>query len=94
MVGEAGFLGFACQALSEFDRSPAEHHRLMIETLEQVASGRCDRLMIQMPPGSAKSTYGSILFPAYFLSRHPTAQIIGTAHTASLADYFGRQHGG
>ena len=62
----------------------------MIAQLEDIAVGRSDRLMIQMPPGSAKSTYGSILFPAYFLSRHPTAQIIGTAHTASLADYFGR----
>jgi predicted phage terminase large subunit-like protein len=46
--------------------------------------------MVQMPPGSAKSTFGSILFPAYFLGRHKKAQVIATAHTASLADYFGR----
>ena len=46
--------------------------------------------MVQMPPGSAKSTYGSILFPAYFLSRHKKSQIIATSHTASLANYFGR----
>ena len=90
MGGEAGFLSFACQALVGVDRSPAPHHLLMIAQLEDIAAGCSDRLMIQMPPGSAKSTYGSILFPAYFLSRHPTAQIIGTAHTASLADYFGR----
>ena len=90
MASEAGFLRFACQAMSLVDKAPARHHRLMIEKLEAVASGRCDRLMIQMPPGSAKSTYGSVLFPAYFLSRHPAAQVIGTAHTASLADYFGR----
>ncbi len=90
MGGEAGFLSFACRALVGLDKFPARHHLLMIAQLEEVASGRCDRLMIQMPPGSAKSTYGSILFPAYFLSQHPTAQIIGTAHTASLADYFGR----
>ncbi len=71
-------------------RVPARHHELLIEKLDDVTEGRCDRLMVQMPPGSAKSTYGSILFPAYFLSRHKTAQIIATAHTASLADYFGR----
>ncbi|OYV44466.1 MAG: hypothetical protein B7Z75_04030 [Acidocella sp. 20-57-95] len=47
--------------------------------------------MVQMPPGYAKSTYGSILFPAYFLSRHKGSQIIATAHTASLAEHFGRQ---
>jgi hypothetical protein len=46
--------------------------------------------MVQMPPGSTKSTYVSILFPAYFLSRNKTGQIIATSHTASLADYFGR----
>ncbi|OYV25510.1 MAG: hypothetical protein B7X08_05315 [Acidocella sp. 20-63-7] len=62
----------------------------MIEKLEELATGRKDRLMVQMPPGSAKSTYGSILFPAYFLSRYKGSQIIATAHTASLADHFGR----
>jgi hypothetical protein len=46
--------------------------------------------MVQMQPGSAKSTYGSILFPAYFLALHKNKQIIATAHTASLADYFAR----
>jgi predicted phage terminase large subunit-like protein len=47
--------------------------------------------MVQMPPGYAKSTYGSILFPAYFLSRFAGSQIIATSHTASLAEHFGRQ---
>lgn len=36
---------------------PARHHRLMIAELERVAAGGCDRLMLLMPPGSAKSTY-------------------------------------
>ena len=39
---------------------PARHHRLMIDELERVAAGRCDRLMVLMPPGSAKSTYASL----------------------------------
>jgi len=91
MALEAGFLGFARHAMARFSKSPARHHELLIEHLQKVADGSCDRLMVQMPPGSAKSTYGSVLFPAYFLSRHVDAQIIATAHTASLADYFGRQ---
>ena len=86
----AGLLGFSRHAMAGMARVPARHHELLIEKLDDVTEGRCDRLMVQMPPGSAKSTYGSILFPAYFLSRHKTAQIIATAHTASLADYFGR----
>jgi predicted phage terminase large subunit-like protein len=84
-------LGFAEDVLRAYLQTPARHHRLLIERLEDVAAGRCDRLMVQMPPGSAKSTYGSVLFPAYFFGRHPGSQIIATAHTASLANHFGRQ---
>src|SRR5258708_4170482 len=43
---------------------PAPHHRLLIDRLERVARGEIKRLAVFMPPGSAKSTYGSILFPA------------------------------
>ncbi len=90
IIGEAGFLSFAKQALLNAAKAPARHHELLISKLEEIADGTCDRLMVQMPPGSAKSTFGSILFPAYFLARHSGSQIIATAHTASLADYFGR----
>jgi len=90
MAGKAGFLDFARHAMACVSKAPARHHALLIEKLDEVAEGRCDRLMVQMPPGSAKSTYGSILFPAYFLSRHKESQVIATAHTASLADHFGR----
>ena len=62
---------------------------MLIGRLQDVADGRIDRLMVQMPPGSAKSTYGSILFPAWFLSRNAKTQVIAVAHTASLAGYFG-----
>ncbi|WP_284258315.1 phage terminase large subunit [Acidocella aquatica] len=86
----AGLLGFSRHVMAGMARVPARHHELLIEKLDDIVEGRCDRLMVQMPPGSAKSTYGSILFPAYFLSRHKKSQIIATAHTASLADYFGR----
>jgi len=90
MSETAGFLGFARHVMAAESKTLARHHELLIARLEEVATGRCDRLMVQMPPGSAKSTYGSILFPAYFLGRHKKAQVIATAHTASLADYFGR----
>jgi hypothetical protein len=35
-----------------------------------VAEGKIDRLAIFMPPGSAKSTYASILYPPWFLACH------------------------
>jgi predicted phage terminase large subunit-like protein len=56
-----------------------------------VARGDIKRLAIFMPPGSAKSTYASILFPAWFLARHPTANILAASHTVELAQRFGRK---
>jgi predicted phage terminase large subunit-like protein len=84
------FLGFAEYVMAEQGQVLAPHHRLLVSKLQRIADGSIDRLMVQMPPGSAKSTYCSVLFPAYFLSHHPRSQIIATAHTASLANHFGR----
>jgi predicted phage terminase large subunit-like protein len=70
---------------------PAAHHRLIIEALEAVARGDCDRLGIFLPPGSAKSTYASILFPPWFLAQKPDACLIGASHTQELAEKWGRR---
>ncbi len=70
---------------------PAAHHRLLIRHLEEVERGECRRLMILMPPGSAKSTYASQCFPAWYLGRHPEGSVIAASHTQDLADRFGRR---
>jgi len=44
-----------------------------------------------MPPGSAKSTYVSVLFPAWWLHRRHGSAVIAACHTADLAEHFGRQ---
>lgn len=77
-------------ALAPQGQVPAAHHRLLIRELESVAAGRWDRLMLLLPPGSAKSTYASLLFPPWFLANKPWAQVIAASHTAGLARTFGR----
>jgi predicted phage terminase large subunit-like protein len=62
----------------------------MIEALEQVSRGETTRLLLLLPPGSAKSTYSSLLFPAWWFARHPASAVITACHTASLAEHFGR----
>jgi len=47
--------------------------------------------MVLMPPGSAKSTYASVLFPAWWFTQHPASSVIAASHTAELAQHFGRQ---
>lgn len=69
----------------------ALHHLRLIEELEAVERGEVTRLMVLMPPGSAKSTYASILFPPWFMGRNPTASILGVSNTTELAERFSRR---
>lgn len=71
--------------------SPARHHQLIIEYLEAAARRDIPRLMIFLPPGSAKSTYASVLFPAWYLGNHPQHNIIAASHSTELAERFGRR---
>lgn len=64
---------------------------MLIEKLEAVARGDIQNLMVWMPPGSAKSTYASVLFPAWFLAQDTSKSIIAASHTAELASSFGRR---
>jgi predicted phage terminase large subunit-like protein len=73
------------------DTIPARHHRLLLTKLEAVERGEIPRLMIFMPPGSAKSTYASILFPPWFLGRNPERSVIGASYAGELAERFGRR---
>ena len=84
----ASFLAWCIEALRPYGQAPAAHHRLLINELQAVAEGQCDRLMIFMPPGSAKSRYATVLFSAWLLAREPNVQLIGASHTSELADDF------
>lgn len=83
------------RSLTEFCRycgfEPARHHRLLIENLERVSAGEIDRLAVFMPPGSAKSTYASILYAPWYLANHPKDAVIAASHTAELAEKWGRK---
>lgn len=72
---------------------PARHHLLLIDKLEALARGdlRVPRLAVFMPPGSAKSTYASVLFPPWCMAQHPTAQFLAASHTTELAERWGRR---
>jgi hypothetical protein len=69
---------------------PAAHHRLLISELEKVARGETPRLAIFMPPGSAKSTYASVLFPPWLLAS-ANWNILAASHTTELAEKWGRR---
>ncbi len=70
--------------------TPAAHHLLLLSELEALSRGEIDRLMVLMPPGSAKSTYASVLFPAWWFTQHATSSVIAASHTSELAEHFAR----
>ena len=70
---------------------PVKHHLMLIEQLERVERGEISNLIVCMPPGSAKSSYTSIVLPAWYLSRNPDKQVIAASHTVDLVEGFGRR---
>jgi predicted phage terminase large subunit-like protein len=70
---------------------PAQHHKLLIDHLEAVERGEIEKLMVWMPPGSAKSTYTSVLFPPWFMGRNGTLPVLGVSNTTELAERFSRR---
>ncbi len=82
---------WAYEALKPLGQSPAAHHLLLLKELQELADGKFDRLMILMPPGSAKSTYASILFPAWWYTQHTRSSVISTSHSLALAEHFSRR---
>jgi predicted phage terminase large subunit-like protein len=64
---------------------------LLISKLEALARGDIVRLAVFMPPGSAKSTYASVLFPPWCMGQHPKAQFLAASHTTELAERWGRR---
>ena len=73
------------------DEPPAAHHRILCDALDDVADGIINRLMVFMPPGTAKSTYGTVRFPAYYLGKHSENGIICGSYSFDLSESFGKK---
>lgn len=85
-------LGAWCErALQPYEQSPRSVHRLLIRELEAVARGATARLMFNLPPGSAKSTYASVLFPPWLFAFRPGINFLGASNTDRMAQKFSRR---
>ena len=65
----------------------------LIDALDRLEKGTlgCNNLLITMPPRHAKRTFATILFPAYYIARNPTRQVMSSSYNSQLAVDFGRQ---
>ena len=67
---------------------PAPHHEFLCMHLEAIARRDPDhmRTIISMPPGHAKSTYGSHYFPAWYLGKNPNHKFIQAGHSQDFVE--------
>lgn len=67
------------------------HIRMLAAKLEAVEAGKIKRLIVSLPPRHGKSNIISKLFPAWYLGRRCSAQVLNATHTDPLAVEFGRE---
>ena len=72
-------------------QSLADHHRLLCDALQDLEAGRCQNLMVFMPPGSAKSTYVDVVFVPWFMARAPRRHVILASYASDIAEKQGRR---
>ena len=84
-----------CRANLPEGQAPAEHHLLIIHTLEKLVKDQlllpngtvAKRLIIMLPPGAAKSTYTSWLFPPWFLNLKKGLTILAASYAYDPVSY-------
>lgn len=69
----------------------AKHHILMLEAIQRCIEKPHGRLMLFMPPGSAKSTYASVVAPSWIMGQKPNYRMIGVSYGSDMAKKFGRR---
>ena len=78
----------APQLVSDFKMG--RHIEVICKKLQQVEEGSVKRLMVFLPPRSSKSVICSKLFPAWYIGRHSSHEILSVSHSDQLASDFGR----
>lgn len=70
----------------------APHHLLITTAIQDFLANPDEKILLLFaPPGSAKSTYVSILFPPWYLANHPRNSILAATHNVEFAERWGRR---
>jgi predicted phage terminase large subunit-like protein len=80
---------FARAMMPAFEVAPC--HKLTIEYLEQLLTGKIKKLAIIEPPRHGKTTIGNVMAPAFALGRNPTETIITVSYGSELSETWGRR---
>lgn len=90
------FLAFAIKSF-ELLNSPESrpflmnwHVEAMCHALQEVATGRNDRLIMEVPPRHGKSLFTSVALPAWLLGLDPSMKILVASYGSDLAERHAR----
>lgn len=88
---QESFLGFV--RLQYPDWELADFQIELINTLDKLEKGLLGKnnLLITMPPRHAKSTFGTVLFPSYYMAKKPNRFTMSCSYNTQLSTDFGRQ---
>jgi phage terminase large subunit-like protein len=67
------------------------HVDVICDHLQAISEGRCQRLLVNMPPGLAKSTILSVLWPAWVWTFEPSHRFLSTSYSLELSQTHSRQ---
>lgn len=79
---------------NDFEKSKyknAKHHDALARVLEEVEKANIPFLILCMPPRHGKSEQVSRRFPAWYIGRHPTENVIVSTYSDTFAEDFGAE---
>jgi predicted phage terminase large subunit-like protein len=70
------------------ETTQAAHHHLLMHHLDRLIdpANPLKQMMVFMPPGSAKSTYGSVVMPSYAMGKYPGTRVIMSSYASPIAE--------
>lgn len=69
----------------------ALHHRFILRNIQETIETSNGRLMIFAPPGSAKSSYASVVTPSWCMAKYPGYRLILASYALDLAEKHSRK---
>ncbi|MFN7608571.1 MAG: phage terminase large subunit [Ralstonia sp.] len=69
----------------------AAHHLLILDATQRCIKRQRGRTMLFLPPGSAKSTYATVVSPTWAMGECPGFRVLGVSYGSDLARKFGRR---
>lgn len=73
------------------ETSLAKHHLLFLRKAQECIEKRNGRLMVFCPPGSAKSSYLSVVTPAWCMAKWPGYRVIIASYASDIAEKHSRK---